>query len=233
MKKIKILICICLILLIALLGFLLLNPELKSYRQLDEILVSDQMDEHLVLPSGLYMLMSEYKGSLTTEIISKQYNHYATVLIPKYYKNCKDLSSDELNSFFNKNSKVIYIELGYDNVTDFEKFINVLKTLKGENLEFESYSLLIDSLQKTKDGKSMYLSIKYKDNSEVVFNSYVERKKTEDRPSIILKTDVDMVSLEKKIAEKEEEKEQQEEAKKQDPNYVEGQEIPKSGRVIN
>jgi hypothetical protein len=196
MKKIKFLIIVCIFLIIAISGFLLFNPTVKAQKELNKILVSDEMDDDLILPKGLYKLGAVYKGNLTTEIICKSYNHLATTVIPKYYKQCSLLNDDELKKLYEKNKNTIYIELGYENYDDFYSLIQELKKLSGETLTFESYELNDTSLKNNKDYCSMYLYIKYENNDEIVLNSYVSKNKKNDSTSIVLKADVDLDWLE-------------------------------------
>lgn len=228
-KKILILLVICILLLFSLLLFILFNSELKAQRELNVTLISNEMDEHLELPKGLYKLIEIYKGELTTEIISKQYNKIAKVFIPKYYEDCKNLNDSELNKYFNKNKKVIYIELGYETYEEFNKFIKELSNLTGNKLVFESYEIPIDSIEKTDIGYSAYISIKYENNETITFNSNISRKAEKDKTSILLNTSIDMEALELKREEREAKEKAEEEER---VYYVEHQEVPKSGKVF-
>lgn len=199
MKKIKILIIICAILLVGVsVVYILLNPNTEAYIELYDIKISNEMDDEMVLPKGLYKLGAVYAGELSTEIICKSYNNLATNVIPKYYMNCKNLNNDEIKEFYEKNDKVIYTELGYENFNQFLNLMQVLKTLTGEELVFESYELEGLSLEEKEDSFSMYLKIKYKNNDEIVLNSYVQKKLNKKCTSILLTTDVDLEQLEKK-----------------------------------
>lgn len=151
-NKLFIIIMLLLILLILILSYILLNSNVRAKNKLEEILVSDEMDDNLILPKGLYKLIEVYDGVFTTENIAKKYNDFATNIIPRYYKNCKNLSPDELNSFFNKNKNLIFMELRYKDYNDFKDFIEKVKELNGDLLEFESYEILIDSVEKVSGG---------------------------------------------------------------------------------
>ena len=138
---------------------------------------------------------------------------------------------------FEKNKHVIYLELGYDNVSDFKDLISSLKTLKTDTLKFENYELNGDSLLENSNNFSIYLSIKYVDNTELLLNSYVNKKKTTDTTPIILKADASLDKLQKIIEEKE--KLEKEKAKnsvnnttKQNRVKVQNTEVPKSGKVF-
>lgn len=199
MKKIKILIIICAILLVGISAiYILLKPNTRAYRELEEIKVSNEMDDELVLPKGLYKLGAVYNGELSTEVICKSYNNLVTNVIPKYYKNCKSLNNDELKKFYEKNDKVIYIELGYESFNQFFNLIKEVETLSTDELVLESYELEKLSLEEKEDAFSMYLKIKYENNNEIILNSYVQKKLNEECTSILLFTDVNLEQLEQK-----------------------------------
>lgn len=236
-KYVKYLIILCMIILIGIISFLVFNQELHAQNKLEEIMISNDMKDDLVLPKGLYKLGAEYDGRLSTEIICKAYNNLAVNIIPKYYKQCKDLDDNSLTKLFEKNKEVIYLELGYDNVSDFKDLISSLKTLKTDTLKFENYELNGDSLLENSNNFSIYLSIKYIDNTELLLNSYVNKKKTTDTTPIILKADASLDKLQKMIEEKE--KLEKEKAKnsvnnttKQNRVKVQNTEVPKSGKVF-
>ena len=90
-KKIKILILILLLLLILMIVILFNNSAYKAMDKLKDINVEDNMGDGTQIPNDMYKLIKEYKGNLDTEIISKTYYNFANNLLPKYYKECKDL----------------------------------------------------------------------------------------------------------------------------------------------
>lgn len=217
--------------------FLVFNQELKAQNKLEEIMVSNEMADDLILPKGLYKLGAEYDGRLSTEIICKAYNNLAVNIIPKYYKQCKDLDDNDLSKVFEKNKEVIYLELGYVDFSDFKELISALKKLKTNTLKFESYELNVDSILENDKDFSMYLSIKYADNDELLLNSYVNKKKTTDTTPIILKANASSEKLQQIIEEREKlEAEKMKNAvnntTKQNRVKVQNTEVPKSGRVL-
>ena len=81
-KKIKILLAILIICLIGTICYLMMNPISIANRKLNKINVSDYMDDDLILPKGLYKLVDNYKGNLSTEIICKTYNNFSFNIVP-------------------------------------------------------------------------------------------------------------------------------------------------------
>ena len=55
-KYVKYLIILCMIILIGIILFLVFNQELHAQNKLEEIMVSNDMEDDLVLPKGLYKL---------------------------------------------------------------------------------------------------------------------------------------------------------------------------------
>ena len=216
-KIIKI-IPIMIIILIIVLIFFINNPIVKALANLNNIYISDEFDKDTEIPKYLNFVMGEYKGELTTQIVAKAYNSLAKNVIPKYYSKYSELNENEIEEVFNKNKNIIYIELGYDDVTQFKEFINTLKLLNGNNIKFESYRILRETILNSKQTLTTYFAIKYKENEEIYFKSVILNREDTKRIPIILLTDIDKNKLEKD----KEIEEWQDELKKQKSPYTRG-----------
>lgn len=224
-KKIKILILILLLLLILMIVILFNNSAYKAMYKLKDINIEDNMGDGTQIPNDMYKLIKEYKGNLDTEIISKTYYNFANNLLPKYYKECKDLDEKELNKYYKKYKNTIYIELGYESFENFEVFINYIKKLSGTDLVLDTYGVMGTTIKSSKEYVSVYLTITYKDNDEIIFNTNVLKEKSENKTSISYDTVVSSDLIEKEKSEKT--KEQEEIQKFQEEQNL----IPKSGKV--
>ncbi len=225
-KKIKILILILLLLLILMIVILFNNSAYKAMDKLKDINVEDNMGNGTQIPNDMYKLIKEYKGNLDTEIISKTYYNFANNLLPKYYKECKDLDAKELNKYYKKYKNTIYIELGYESFEDFEAFINYIKKLSGTDLVLDTYGVMGTTIKSSKEYVSVYLTITYKDNDEIIFNTNVLKEKSENKTSITYDTDVRSELIEKEKSEKTKEQEEIQKFQEEEQNL-----IPKSGKV--
>lgn len=225
-KKIKILILILLLLLILMIVILFNNSAYKAMDKLKDINVEDNMGDGTQIPNDMYKLIKEYKGNLDTEIISKTYYNFANNLLPKYYKECKDLDTKELNKYYKKYKNTIYIELGYESFEDFEVFINYIKKLSGTDLILDTYGVMGTTIKSSKEYVSVYLTITYKDNDEIIFNTKVLKEKSENKTSISYDTTVSSDLIEKEKLEKTKEQEEIQKFQEEEQNL-----IPKSGKV--
>lgn len=187
MKKLIGMVLILAILGIILSSYLLFNPKIRAYRKLDEILIANEMKSGLAIPKELFELGAVYKGKLTTQNICKTYDNIVTKVIPKYYKKCKNMNDDELNKYYQKNKDIIYIELGIEEFNEFNGLINRIINLQGTKLEYENCSLIADSIKEEDTGITVYISIKYKNNTDLILNSFVQNKVNKNASSIILK----------------------------------------------
>ena len=192
---------------------LLLNTNFIKLQKLKKINEENKMNSEMPIPENLYLIMAIYNGDLTTEIISKTYNNFAVNVLPKYYKACNEKSSEEIKKYFNKNKNSIYIELGYENETEFESFINSLKKLEGEKLEFESYRILQKTVEKSYNNVNAYIAIKYKNNNEIFFNSHISDRILKECISIKMYTDINENIIEEDKVLVEEQKKQLENEK--------------------
>lgn len=225
-KKIKILILILLLLLILMIVILFNNSAYKAMDKLKDINVEDNMGDGTQIPNDMYKLIKEYKGNLDTEIISKTYYNFANNLLPKYYKECKDLDEKELNKYYKKYKNTIYIELGYESFENFEVFINYIKKLSGTDLVLDTYGVMGTTIKSSKEYVSVYLTITYKDNDEIIFNTNVLKEKSENKTSISYDTAVSPELIEKEKSEKIKEQEEIQKFQEEEQNL-----IPKSGKV--
>lgn len=173
------------------------SPKYKVEKKLKEINVADKMSETMVIPDYLNRINEQYTGDMSTQIIAKTYNNFAESIIPKYNKKCKNMGTEELRKYFNKNKKIILIELGYNNFNDFNAFINQIKTLSGDKLELEEYRIAKTTVKK-EDGKvTAYLLIKYKNNQQIAFKTKLQNQVQKNKTSIDYSCDVDKEKVQK------------------------------------
>ena len=227
-KKIKILILILLLLLILMIVILFNNSAYKAMDKLKDINIEDNMGDGTQIPNDMYKLIKEYKGNLDTEIISKTYYNFANNLPPKYYKECKDLDAKELNKYYKKYKNTIYIELGYESFENFEVFINYIKKLSGTDLVLDTYGVMGTTIKSSKEYVSVYLTITYKDNDEIIFNTNVLKEKSENKTSISYDTVVSSDLIEKEKSEKTKEQEEIQKFQEEEQNLIQ-----KNRKIIN
>lgn len=195
-RLIKAIIIFC-ILLLVLIVIYIANPISTSSSRIKEINSSRKLNEKTKIPINLHYIIGKYDGFLAVENIVRNYNHFAEYAIPKYFKNCKDLDSEKLKKYFETNKNTIDIELNYQEYSEFEAFINKIKTLNGEELVFENYRILDDSIGKITSATSAYIEIEYKDSGKVIFESEIPKFLNDEKSSIKLNTNMDEDIIEK------------------------------------
>lgn len=187
---------IILIFIIAIITLYIVSPTQRAYRTIKKINIPDKMSDILKLPTYMNEVVGKYNGELTTQIIAKTYNNFALNLIPKYYKKCKNLSEKDIEKYFNRNKKIIKIELGFSNGDEFKKFIKVIQQLQGDNLNFEKYRILRTTVVNENDETSAYLGITYSNNEEIILNTKLENQVNSKETSITYSFDVDDSKIE-------------------------------------
>ena len=196
------------LILISILVILYTNSYTASLRNLKKINQTEQIEELNGYTVDLYKLFNTYKGELSAEVISKTYNNLAVNIIPRYYKDCNNLDDAKLEKYYNKNKKVIKVELGIEDFQNFNTFIKYLsENITGSEFEFSSTRVLGASIKKAKEYTEVYVEINYKNNSSIILNSKVYKKILEEMTSITYSTDIDanIIEEDKRIKAEEEE----------------------------
>lgn len=195
-KKVIKRVLILLLILIAIILLIITNPTFRAKMRLEKINRPDTMDETMPVPDYLSAAVAKYDGELTPQNIAKTYYNFSELVIPKYYKKCKEMPDEKIEKYFKRHKKIIKIELGYTSSEDFKSFIKLIQTLKGEKLEFEKYSILSDTVHKDNNIINCYLVIKYKNNEEIVLNTQILNNIQKDQTSILYSTNTDKEKIE-------------------------------------
>lgn len=195
-KKVIKRVLILLLILIAIILLIITNPTFRAKMRLEKINRPDTMDETMPVPDYLSAAVAKYDGELTPQIIAKTYYNFSNVVIPKYYKKCKEMPDEKIEKYFGRHKKIIKIELGFTSSEEFKSFIKLIQTLNGEKLEFENYRILSDTVHKENNIINCYLIIKYKNNEEIVLNSQILNNIQKAQTSILYSANTDKEKLE-------------------------------------
>ena len=200
---------------------ILMTPRNQIKLRINRINKPDTMSSKMPIPEYLNYIVSVYTGELNTQIIAKTYYNLATVEIPEFYKKCSKLDDSMLEKYFEKHKELIEIELGFTDYKEFKGFIDIIRELKGEKLEFEDYRILEGTVEKK--GNTVYacLIIKYKSNEEIAINTQLLYSVQKGKTSILFSTP-DKQKLERA---KEEYQKQEEELKNYKSPYTRGSPI--------
>lgn len=197
-NNIKKLIVIFIILLIILISLYFLNPVIVAQRKI-KLMNNSKLDGEMKIPENVSFIVGVDRNKLLPESIIKYYNNFAEKLIPKYYKKCNAMSVDKINNYFEKNKKLIEIELGITEKEKFVSFIDTLKNINNDKFILEKYYILDSTIENKNNIIIAYIGIKYEDCDDVYFRSAISKKYKENKTSIAFDTTIDLEKVEKGI----------------------------------
>jgi hypothetical protein len=146
-----------------------------------EYINSDDIDESVISPDMIHVVISKYEGELNAKAISKSTYYFVTELIPKYKENCTD--EETATKYYNKHQDDIINEIALKSEKSFLNIVNKINTLQGD-LELESYKFKMDEIENTSDSTIARLYVKYKDNEEISFKVTIYNRQYSNQSSI-------------------------------------------------
>lgn len=167
------------ILMVIILGLLLIavlainnNPTNKNLR----FIYNDNKDTNIsVMPTNVDKLFVNYKGNVSQKSIYKSMDIFTTKLVEKYYSETNQLSIEEIEKYYNKNSTMIEKELG---ITDYNKFFNFCDNLKSNlkesNLNLISYTINPNTIKKINNQTIAVIIVNYENNDPIAFTLRIQ-----------------------------------------------------------
>lgn len=134
----------------------------------------------LLVPDNMWVVAERYKGEFSADEINKHIRKFSIEVIPDYYKKV----NNNILDYYNKNSKSIKAKTGIDTKTDFEDIINKIKEQNVQELIFDSYIILCNSIKVQNKCVNGTLVIKYKGCDEIAFDIILNNNKTDKIPVI-------------------------------------------------
>jgi hypothetical protein len=141
-------------------------------------------DYNEVYPDGAPALARTYQGNLTIISIGKSMYYVATDFLPTEYSKLKDMSSEKINKYYEKNTELIEVALGIESKDDFVELINKLKTLNADTLELDSFYIDTESIKVANAYTKATLHITYKNCEDIAIDMKIKNK-ISDTSSII------------------------------------------------
>ena len=129
-------------------------------------------------------LFRYYSGELKSKNIGKSIYYMANEVIPRYYTQLKQLSDEEIEKYYKKNKKTIYLDTGKIEVNNFILLINEIKKINNQSLELEEYYIDKDSIVAQNNSTKADLYIKYKNNDAIAIKIQVLNKFKDDVSSV-------------------------------------------------
>lgn len=143
------------------------TANLRQARKQLKYIVSEEWNNEKY-PTGMPELIRNYSGQLKAQNIGKSINYVATKVIPNYNEKLKNVNEKEISKYFEKNSKIIETDIGIEKLQDFKNLINEINQKSTvQNLEFESYYIDENSINKSNKMTEANLYIKYKNCKEI------------------------------------------------------------------
>lgn len=173
-----ILFIIILILILLLIVFSIMNSKDLKIAQEKLIYINDseQWNENTIYPDYAAAFGRAYEGDLTIKDIGKSMYYVATEVLPKYYKDLKSASQEQIEKYYKNNSESIRINLAMTNSTEFSNLVKVLQSLSGDTISWKSYRIDLDTIKTTPNYTKATLYITYSENEEIAFNIIANSK---------------------------------------------------------
>lgn len=186
-KKIAILIFILVIVMIALIILLKVfeaNDDLAISKEKLAYINSEEWNDEL-FPKGMPAFLRSYSGEQTSYNIGKNIYYVADELIPKYNKNLKDLSEQELKEYFEENRELIEINFGVRTERDFMTLMKKILKINSTSFQLQNFYIDESSVMKSDSNTKATLYIKYDGADEIKIDIKVYNQLQETVSSIM------------------------------------------------
>lgn len=160
------------------------TANLRQARKQLQYIISEEWNNEKY-PTGMPELIRNYSGQQKAQNIGKSINYVATKVIPHYNEELKNANEKQISKYFEKNSKIIEIDIGIDKSTDFKDLINeISQKSTAQKLEFESYYIDENSIKQSNRMTEANLYIKYKGCEEIELGLKIHNEKSKTVSSI-------------------------------------------------
>lgn len=181
-KIITVLLIISVILIMIVLVMNFISQESKSRKKLSYINGEEWNNE--LYPEGMPKLFRYYSGELKSQNIGKSIDYLINDVIPKYHTQLKELSNEEIEKYYKKHKKTIYLDIGEIEVNKFVLLIKQIKGINNQSLEIEEYYIDKDSIVMQNNSTEADLYIKYKNSDGFFVKMQVLNKFKDDVSSV-------------------------------------------------
>lgn len=193
LKKIITLLIIIVIILIILALIIYNNPTDRNLRY---IYNTKKVGTINIMPTNIDKIFEDYNSKTDQRSIYKSMDLFVNEYVEKYYIATKDLSKEQINSYFNKNKNVIEKELGITSEEIFNEFAENLKNnLKGENLELVSYTVNPKTVKKISSKINYVIIVEYSNNQKIGFKLTIQNNIDKNKTPIFYQACTDEESL--------------------------------------
>ncbi|MBP3463059.1 MAG: hypothetical protein J6K45_01035 [Clostridia bacterium] len=183
-KILKILLIILIIFLVANLLMIFCTPLGKAYKTIRYI-NSDKVEKNTIPIGNTSYWYSEYKGKIDSSVIDKSAYYFSNTLIPEYYK------IENVKEYYKKYKKAIRVLLGIKDYDNFNLLVTKIKSLKGDNLNFEKYFIIQDSTTNKENALETVIAIQYEGNDVLLFTLEISNKPKTLKTPVVYSANLD------------------------------------------
>ena len=138
-----------LVIIVLLIGVLIFinYKRIRALNNLNRILEPTKIETNVKIPEGILMVTNEYSGDIESfKVVLKSLDDFVYNVVPRYVKETRNTSDDNLKTFYEINKDVIAMECGLDTFEDYNKLVKELSKIKGDELKVKDYYIETTSI---------------------------------------------------------------------------------------
>ena len=138
-----------LVIIVLLIGVLIFinYKRIRALNNLNRILEPTKIETNVKIPEGILMVTNEYSGDIESfKVVLKSLDDFVYNVVPRYVKETRNASDDNLKTFYEINKDVIAMECGLDTFEDYNKLVKELSKIKGDELKVKDYYIETTSI---------------------------------------------------------------------------------------
>ncbi len=175
MKKIKIIICLIIIILVACIVILLAyKPKEKI-----NIVINDVNAKQKLEVENIILLTRTYTGNANIEGLGDQLRKIANKYLPDVYTQTKDLTNEELESYFTNNKNDISSNLCIDGQDEFKKLIENIRMI--DNINISSVEIDLSEYSETSQYANFKIYFNCANNQKIAMDTYLSMKESQSK----------------------------------------------------
>ena len=178
-------IIVCLFITMSSLIYYVNLPSTRAKSIIGYINDGNNINKNTLIVENNNLWKDNYVGEITENTVNKSINYFAKELLPEYKR------INNINDYYSKNSNIILMTTGISSFNEFEKIVNKVKVLIGNELELERCDFLDRSIIRTEDGIKGVLAIQYKGNDRILFNLTINNYIEKNESPIVYNADID------------------------------------------
>lgn len=148
----------------------LLDPKNIAEKRLKSINDESFVSGKSIFPKNLYYALENYTGGIDATTVAKDFENYTQIVIPMYHKKFKNMTTEEIEKYYNKNTKLIFKESGIQNIDEFKNIVFEIAKLDGRKLEYTYSEIIEGTINYNNNQSTGCIKIVYNDSEELYLN---------------------------------------------------------------